>query len=73
MLTLRAVYHLPLCTTVGLVRSLLTLLGQTALPVAHFSTLSLRARTLVVAPRPAHRRAAVPGGRLDGAQALWRG
>jgi Transposase DDE domain len=49
MLTLKAVYRLPLRATVGLVRSVLTLLGHTELPVAHPSTLSRRARRLAVA------------------------
>jgi hypothetical protein len=49
MLTLRAVYHLPLRAAVGLVRSLLALLGHAELPVAHPATLSRRARTLAVA------------------------
>lgn len=47
MLTLKAVYHLPLRATEGLMRSVLTLLGV-ELPVADFSTLSRRARTLAV-------------------------
>jgi Transposase DDE domain len=51
MLTLQAVYHLSLSATVGLMRSLLTLVGGAAaeLPVAHESTLSRRRRTLAVA------------------------
>jgi len=51
MLTLRAVYHLPLRATVGLVRSVLQLLGHGTLPVADPATLSRRARTLAVALR----------------------
>ena len=47
MLTLKAVYHLPLRATEGLMRSVLKLLGV-ALPVADCSTLSRRARTLEV-------------------------
>lgn len=56
MLTLRAVYHLPLRATVGLVRSVLQLLGHHELPVAAPATLSRRARTLAVAlpVRPPH-------------------
>jgi Transposase DDE domain len=46
-LTLREVYHLPLRSTQGLVRSLLRLLG-TDLPAPHYSTLSRRAATLDV-------------------------
>jgi hypothetical protein len=45
MLTLKAVYRLPLRATEGFVRSLVTLLGL-ALPVADPATLSRRARTL---------------------------
>jgi len=50
MLTLQTVYHLSLSATVGLMQSLLTLLGgpAAALPVAHESTLSRRRRTLGV-------------------------
>lgn len=48
MLTLKAVFHLPLRATAGLVQSLLGLLGHAALPVAHPSTLSRRAATLAV-------------------------
>jgi hypothetical protein len=48
MLTLRAVYHLTLRATEGFVRSLLPLLGHAELPVAHYSTLSRRARRLGV-------------------------
>lgn len=60
LLTLRAVYHLPLRATVGFARSLLTLLGHAALPIAHPATLSRRARALGVAlplrapPGPVH-------------------
>lgn len=46
-LTLREVYHLPLRSTQGLVRSLLRLLGSD-LPAPHYSTLSRRAATLAV-------------------------
>jgi hypothetical protein len=46
-LTLREVYHLPLRSTQGLVRSVLRLLG-TDLPAPHYSTLSRRAATLDV-------------------------
>lgn len=42
MLTLQAVYHLPLRATVGLMRSLVRLLGVPALPVADSSTLARR-------------------------------
>lgn len=48
MLTLQEVYHLPLRAAVGLVQSLLALLGHGALPVAHPATLSRRRRTLDV-------------------------
>lgn len=48
MLTLKAVYHLKLRSTEGLVRSLVQLLGLT-LPVPDFSTLSRREATLAVA------------------------
>lgn len=48
MLTLQAVYHLPLRATTGLVRSLLQLLGVAALPCADAATLSRRRRTLAV-------------------------
>ena len=44
-LQLREVYHLPLRATEGLVRSILRLM-QLELPVAHYSTLSRRARSL---------------------------
>lgn len=60
MLTLRAVYRLPLRAAVGLVCSVLALLGYAALPVAHPTTLSRRARALGVAlpvrpgPGPLH-------------------
>ena len=46
-LTLREVYHLPLRSTQGLVRSLLRLLGAD-LPAPHYSTLSRRAAALDV-------------------------
>jgi hypothetical protein len=46
-LTLREVYHLPLRSTAGLVRSLLSLL-EADLPVPDYSTLSRRARHLGV-------------------------
>jgi hypothetical protein len=46
-LTLREVYHLPLRSTQGLVRSVLRLLGAD-LPAPHYSTLSRRAATLEV-------------------------
>src|SRR3954464_13928321 len=49
-LTLRAVFHLPLRQTEGLVGSVLQLLGLD-LPVPDYSTLSRRAETLAV-PRP---------------------
>jgi hypothetical protein len=49
MLTLQAIYSLPLRATVGFVTSLLELAGHEALPVAHPSTLSRRRRTLTVA------------------------
>ena len=53
MLTLQEVFHLPLRAAVGLVRSLLALLGRGELPVAHPATLSRRRRTLaVVLPVP---------------------
>ena len=50
MLTLQVVYHLSLSATVGLMHSLLTLVGGAAavLPVAHESTLSRHRRTLGV-------------------------
>ena len=48
MLTMRAVYHLPLRATAGFVESVLQLLGGPALPVADPSTLSRRAATLNV-------------------------
>jgi len=47
MLTLQAVYHLPLRATEGLVRSLVHLLGV-ALPVADFTTLARRRPRLAV-------------------------
>jgi hypothetical protein len=47
MLTLQAVYHLPLRAAEGLMRSVVALLGV-ALPVADFSTLSRRRATLAV-------------------------
>lgn len=47
-LTLREVYHLPLRSTQGLVRSLLRLLGAADLSAPHYSTLSRRAATLDV-------------------------
>lgn len=46
-LTLREVYHLPLRSTQGLVRSILHLM-QVELPSAHYSTLSRRARSLSI-------------------------
>jgi hypothetical protein len=46
-LTLREVYHLPLRSTQGLVRSVLRLMGVD-LPAPHYSTLSRRAATLDV-------------------------
>jgi hypothetical protein len=46
-LTLREVYHLPLRSTQGLVRSVLRLLGED-FPAPHYSTLSRRAATLEV-------------------------
>jgi Transposase DDE domain len=46
-LTLREVYHLPLRSTQGLVRSVLRLLGSD-LPAPHYSTLSRRAASLDV-------------------------
>jgi hypothetical protein len=46
-LTLREVYHLPLRSTQGLVRSLLRLLGADS-PAPHYSTLSRRAASLDV-------------------------
>ena len=46
-LTLREVYHLPLRSTQGLVRSVLRLLGAD-LPAPHYSTLSRRAASLDV-------------------------
>lgn len=46
-LTLREVYHLPLRSTQGLVRSVLRLLGS-GLPAPHYSTLSRRAASLDV-------------------------
>ncbi len=57
-LTLREVYHLPLRSTQGLVRSLLRLLGAD-LSAPHYSTLSRRAALLAVklgrlAPGPLH-------------------
>ena len=54
MLTLQAVYHLSLSATVGLMHSLLALLGgpAAALPVAHESTLSRRRRALGVVLLP---------------------
>lgn len=48
MLTLQAVYHLPLRATVGLMRSLAALLGVPALPVANAATLSRRRARLAV-------------------------
>jgi hypothetical protein len=44
-LLLREIYHLPLRSTQGLVRSILHLM-QVELPTAHYSTLSRRARSL---------------------------
>jgi hypothetical protein len=57
MLTLQAVFRLALSPTVGLVRSLFTLLGgdAAALPVPHEATLSRRRRTLRPALLPASR------------------
>lgn len=57
-LTLREVYHLPLRSTQGLVRSVLRLLGAD-LPAPHYSTLSRRAAALDVqlerlSPGPLH-------------------
>jgi hypothetical protein len=46
-LTLREVYHLPLRSTQGLIRSVLRLLGA-EVPAPHYSTLSRRATTLDV-------------------------
>jgi len=57
-LTLQAVYHLPLRATVGLLSSLLSLMGV-ALPVPDFSTLSRRRATLAV-----QLRASLPRGPL---------
>lgn len=53
MLTLKELFRLPLRATVGLVRSLLALLGAAAaaLPVAHWSTLSRRRARLAAAGR----------------------
>ena len=51
-LLLREVYHLPLRSTQGLVRSILRLL-EVELPAAHYSTLSRRARTLELSLAPA--------------------
>lgn len=69
-LTLREVYHLPLRSTQGLVRSVLRLLG-TDLPAPHYSTLSRRIpRSEAAAPG---RRPAAPGDELDRRQALRRG
>lgn len=48
MLTLKAVYHLPLRATVGLVQSVMGLMGYPELPVAHSSTLSRRSKSLAV-------------------------
>jgi hypothetical protein len=50
-LTLRALFHLAFRQTEGLIGSLMQLL-QLDLPVPDHSTLSRRARTLAVAPRP---------------------
>src|SRR5919205_241519 len=50
-LTLRVIFHLAFRQTEGLIGSLLQLLGL-ELPVPDHSTLSRRARTLVVAPCP---------------------
>lgn len=52
-LTLKAVYRLPLRAAQGLLASVLHLLGQAALPVPDYSTLSRRQKTLAVTlPRP---------------------
>ena len=50
-LTLRVIFHLAFRQTEGLIGSLLQLLGR-ELPVPDHSTLSRRARTLAVTPRP---------------------
>ena len=53
MLTIKAVYHLPLRSTQGLMRSVMKLL-KLALPVADYSTLSKRSTSLAVSlPRQA--------------------
>jgi hypothetical protein len=50
-LTLRAVFHLPLRQTEGLIGSILQLLGLD-LPVPDFSTLSRRAQSCRRSPAP---------------------
>ena len=57
-LTLRAVFHLPLRQTEGLISSILQLLGFD-LPVPDFSTLSRRARSLELPAQPP-----APGGAI---------
>jgi transposase len=54
-LLLREVYHLPLRSTQGLVRSILHLM-QVELPSAHYSTLSRRARSLELGLATSHRK-----------------
>jgi hypothetical protein len=48
MLTMRAVFHVPLRATVGMVSSALKLMGHSELPVADHTTLSRRSRTLEI-------------------------
>ena len=54
-LLIREVYHLPLRSTQGLVRSILHLMCV-ELPSAHYSTLSRRARTLELSLASSHKR-----------------
>jgi hypothetical protein len=54
-LTLKAVYHLPLRATEGVLRSLLKLMGLSHLPVPDYSTLCRRQQTLEVALPQQHK------------------
>ena len=58
-LTLKAVYHLPLRATEGLLTSLLKLLGLRQLPVPDYSTLCRRQKSLQVALPQQHKGQAI--------------
>jgi len=58
-LTLKAVYHLPLRATEGLLTSLLKLMGLSQLPVPDYSTLCRRQQTLEVALPQQHKGQAI--------------